>query len=160
MSQAFTGGCQCGAVRFRVTGPPRRASICHCRMCQKATGGPFGAYASFPVAELAWTRGHRKTFQSSDAILRGFCGDCGTPLTFEAIEGGRHVGLAIGAFDAPGALAPRRQLERASRLPWLDTIDALPSRSPEDEAAMAAKYAPVVSRQHPDHDTDVWPPAQ
>jgi hypothetical protein len=160
VSETFTGGCQCGAVRFRVEGPIRRSSICHCRMCQKATGSPFGAYASFPVAALTWTRGTRKTFRSSDAIARGFCGACGTPLTFEAIEGGDHIGLIICAFDDPAALPPQRQLEPASRLPWLDTIEALPTRSPEDDAAMAAKYAPVVSRQHPDHDTDAWPPAQ
>jgi hypothetical protein len=153
----LTGGCQCGAVRFRAEGPMRRSSICHCRMCQKATGAPFGAYASFPAAALAWTRGQRKTFQSSDAILRGFCGDCGTPLTFEAITGGAHIGLAIGAFDDPAAVAPQRQLDLAARLAWTATLNDLPSRSPKDEAAMADKYPPVVSRQHPDHDTDTWP---
>jgi hypothetical protein len=155
----FTGGRQCGAIRFRVEAPVRRASICHCRMCQKATGGAFGAYASFPVGALAWTRGEPRRFQSSGAICRGFCGDCGTPLTFEAVEGGRHIGLTVGAFDDPAALAPQRQLERESRLPWLDAISGLPSRSSEDEAAMRAKYPPVVSHQHPDHDTETWPPA-
>jgi hypothetical protein len=154
-----TGGCQCGAVRFRVEAPLRRASICHCRMCQKATGGFFGAYASFPTAGLSWTRGQRRTFRSSDAVVRGFCGDCGTPLTFEALAGGEHIGLAIGAFDDPAALAPQRQLELAARLPWFETLAGLPTRTPAEEAAVAAKYGPVVSRQHPDHDTDVWPPA-
>lgn len=159
MSDVFTGGCQCGALRFRLEAPLRRASVCHCRMCQKATGGPFGAFASFPTAALTWTRGRRKTFRSSDAILRGFCGDCGTPLTFEA-DGGDHIGLTIGAFDQPASLAMTRQLEREGRLPWVEHIAELPLRSAEDEAAYRAKYPPVVSRQHPDHDTDVWPPAQ
>ena len=155
---ALSGGCQCGAVRFHVEGEMRRASVCHCRMCQKATGGPFGAYASFRTVEVSWTRGQRKTFQSSGAVNRGFCGDCGTPLTFEALAGGEHIGVAIGAFDTPAALAPQRQLEVASRLPWLEGIDDLPARTPADEAAMLAKYGPVASRQHPDHDTAVWPP--
>jgi hypothetical protein len=35
---AITGGCQCGAIRYELKQPPRRASICHCRMCQRATG--------------------------------------------------------------------------------------------------------------------------
>jgi hypothetical protein len=154
-----TGGCQCGAVRFRLDAPMRRASVCHCRMCQKATGGVFGAYASFPTAALTWSRGARKTFRSSDAIDRGFCGDCGTPLSFEAVDEGEHVSLAIGAFDDPASLAPQRQLDLPARLPWFETLASLPARSPADEAAMAAKYPPVVSRQHPDHDTDAWPPA-
>jgi hypothetical protein len=44
MSETLTGGCQCGAVRFAVETPLNRASICHCRMCQKATGSFFGAF--------------------------------------------------------------------------------------------------------------------
>ena len=160
MTVVLTGGCQCGAVRFRALGPPHRASLCHCRMCQKATGQPFGAYASFSTTALTWTRGDRRTFQSSDAVLRGFCSECGTPLTFEAADGGAHVGITIGAFDDPSALAMTRQLERGSRLAWVDTIADLSGRTPEDEAAMRAKYPPVVSRQHPDHDTEAWPPAR
>ena len=155
---SLTGGCQCGAVRFRVDAEPRRVSLCHCRMCQKAMGGPFGAFASFGDDQVSWTRGERKTFQSSGAVNRGFCGDCGTPLTFEAVGGGEHIGLAIGAFDNPAVLEPQRQLEVGSRLPWLESIDDLPTRTPADEAAVLAKYGPVVSRQHPDHDTAVWPP--
>ncbi len=155
---SLTGGCQCGAVRFRVDGEPRRVSLCHCRMCQKAMGGPFGAFASFGDDQVNWTRGERKTFQSSGAVNRGFCGDCGTPLTFEAVGGGEHIGLAIGAFDTPAVLTPSRQLVVAARLPWLDAIHDLPTRTPADEAAVLAKYGPVVSRQHPDHDTAVWPP--
>ena len=110
----LSGGCQCGAVRFRVEGEPRYSTICHCRMCQKAFSAPFGAFASVPVGGLVWTRGQRKTFQSSNAIARGFCGDCGTPLTFEAASGeGRNIGLTICAFDDPpraaAAAAPRRR---------------------------------------------------
>jgi hypothetical protein len=157
---SLTGGCQCGAVRFRVDVAPRQSSICHCRMCQKATGGLFGPYASFPAAALSWTRGQRKTFQSSNFIARGFCGDCGTPLTFEAASGdGGHIGLTIGAFDDPSALRPERQIMVAERVAWVDTLAETPRRSIDEEAASAAKYPAVVSRQHPDHDTETWPPA-
>ena len=155
----FTGGCQCGAVRFRADAAPRGASICHCRMCQKATGGLFGPYASFPAAALTWTRGQRKTFHSSDFIARGFCGDCGTPLTFEAASGdGSNIAVTIGAFDDPSALRPERQIMVAERIGWVDALADVPRRSAEEEAASAAKYPAVVSRQHPDHDTGTWPP--
>ncbi|HEY1426878.1 MAG TPA: GFA family protein [Caulobacteraceae bacterium] len=153
----FSGGCQCGAVRFRVDAPLVDSAICHCRMCQKATGGLFGAFASFPTPAVAWTRGARKVFRSSEHIDRGFCGDCGTPLTFEAAGEGRHIGLTIGSLDAPAAVRPEKQIMVDERLAWIDALADIPRRSPEDEAARAAKYPPVVSRQHPDHDTETWP---
>ncbi len=72
----FTGGCQCGAVRFRIDVAPRQASICHCRMCQKATGGLFGPYASFPADALIWTRGLHFPLSMLPSRLR--CPDCGS----------------------------------------------------------------------------------
>jgi hypothetical protein len=156
-AEVLTGGCQCGAVRFRFEGEIRRASVCHCRMCQKAFGAPFGAFASVQTADVAWTRGRRKMFQSSNAIVRGFCGDCGTPLTFEAASGGASLGLAIGAFDNPSAIRPERQLGLESRVAWLDDLNDLRLRTPEEEAEQEARYGPRTSYQHPDHDTEAWP---
>ena len=155
---SLTGGCQCGAIRFRVEGEIRHASVCHCRMCQKAFGAPFGALASVRTPDLVWTRGERKRFQSSNAVARGFCGDCGTPLTFEAAAGGNSIALAIAAFDQPAAIVPSRQLDTQSRIAWLVTLNDLPTRTAEEVAAQDAKYGPRTSFQHPDHDTDVWPP--
>ena len=154
----YSGGCQCGAVRFRVEGEPKRVSICHCRMCQKATGSPFGAFASFPTAAVTWTRGAPKTFLSSEHVARGFCGDCGAPLTFEAAGGGDATALTLASFDDPNAMRPSRQVGLENRVSWLAEVCDLPTRSPAEEAAYKAKYPPVVSRQHPDHDTETWPP--
>ena len=94
----LTGGCQCGAVRFSVSGALGRPSICHCRMCQKAFASPYGALVSAPEG-LVWTRGSPTYFQSSNRARRSFCAACGTPLTFEAE--GDAVELAIVAFDQP-----------------------------------------------------------
>ena len=148
-----SGGCQCGAVRFRVADDLGEVSICHCRMCQKALGGVFGPYAE-PMG-LIWTRGERRRFRSSNKIWRGFCADCGTPLTFEHVGGA--ISLAIGAFDDPTSILPSEQLGSTHRLPWVADIAALPSREP-DEPKAAAYLAGIVSYQHPDHDTQVWPP--
>lgn len=141
-----TGGCQCGAVRFAVEGELGRASLCHCRMCQKAFGSFFGPFVSVKVAELTWTRGEPKRFQSSNKIRRGFCEDCGTPLTYE--WSAEVIELAIGAFDEPASIRPVAQLAREARLPWVDELANLPAdRQPEAFAAS------IVSYQHPDHDT-------
>jgi len=149
MTERWTGGCQCGAVRFAVEGPLGRASICHCRMCQKAFGSPFGALVSVPVAGLSWT-GERGRFQSSNKVARGFCPACGTPLTFE--WGGTYIDLAIAAFDRAGDIEPAIQLDRESRLPWIDHVAEIPGRPPQEAEAAAARLAKIVSYQHPDHD--------
>jgi len=151
-----TGGCQCGAVRFRVTGDLGRPSICHCRMCQKAFGGLYGPLVSVRIADLVWTRGERKRFASSNKVERGFCGDCGTPLTFEWHP--KIIDLAIGAFDDPAPIKPVVQMAVESAVPWVAEVADLPVKSPEEDAKMQAYYASIVSHQHPDHDTDQWPP--
>ena len=147
---SITGGCQCGAVRFRVDGEFGECSICHCRMCQKATGGLFGPYVGVKADELSWTRGARERFQSSNTVWRGFCAACGTPLTFEHVGG--TIALTVGALDDPAAVRPTEQLGSPSKLPWLDDLPGLPTHEPTEPRA-AAHLASIVSLQHPDHDT-------
>jgi hypothetical protein len=154
MSPRLTGGCQCGAVRFSVAGPLGRASLCHCRMCQKAFAAPYAALVT-AGEDLVWVRGAPAYFQSSNLARRGFCAACGTPLTFEPEGGG--VDLAILAFDDPSAIVPVIQHARWARADWVDQAADLPTREPGEAAAAAGWYAEIVSRQHPDHDTDRWP---
>ena len=122
----YSGGCQCGAVRFRVEGALADASVCHCRMCQKASGNFYLPLVSVRGAKLTWTRGSPKKFRSSNHAFRGFCGDCGTPLTYEAPDG----------------------------------IAGLPGEETMADIADAPFLADLVSYQHPDHDTEEWPPAE
>lgn len=145
-----TGGCQCGAVRFRVEGELGRASICHCRMCQKAFGSFYGAYVSMKAEQVTWTRGQRKLFASSDIVSRGFCADCGTQLTF---EGAGFFDLTIGSFDDPTDIAPTLQIGLDAKLPYVDGLASLRTHSPESQAKAAEYQARIVNHQHPDHDT-------
>lgn len=147
-----TGGCQCGAIRFRITGKLGRASICHCRMCQKATGGFFGPYVSASVTEMVWTRGGLKHFQSSNKVRRGFCEACGTPMTYEWSD--HTIEISIGAFDDPAPIAPVIQMATESAVPWFGALADLPVKTAEESMAMAAHYRGIISHQHPDHDTD------
>jgi hypothetical protein len=150
-----SGGCQCGAVRFRVKGELGRASLCHCRMCQKAFGSFFGPLVSVKADDLVWTRAEPKRFQSSNKVRRGFCGDCGTPLTFEWSE--TYVDLSIGSFDDPTVIRPAVQMATQDRLPWFAELATLPERPRKERADAKAWAASVVSHQHPDHDTETWP---
>ncbi len=151
----YSGGCQCGAVRFHVEGRLGDASVCHCRMCQKAAGNFYLALVSVRGAKVTWTRGERKRFRSSNVVSRGFCGDCGTPLTYEAPDG---MALAIGAFDHPDEIAPAIQWGIEGKLPYVDRVPDLPGEATMADLASAPFLATLVSWQHPDHDTESWPP--
>ena len=142
---AFTGGCQCGAVRYRFSKEPARRSVCHCRMCQKALGNVFAPFAGAPLSEFEWTRGAPKIFRSSDACERGFCADCGTPLTYRN-TGEEKLFVTIGSFDEPERLAPSVNLGLQSKLAWTDTITSLPGSQTTPDAGNQP-------RQHPDYDT-------
>ena len=153
---SWSGGCQCGAVRFRVEGELGAAGVCHCRMCQKAFAAPYGALVTVGQEQLVWTRGERRLFQSSNKVARGFCGDCGAPLTFEPAGGA--IDLAICAFDRAAEIAPTSQLRADAALPWTAQVAGLPSRTAASEPRIAAHDAAIVSLQHPDHETKEWPP--
>ena len=146
-----TGGCQCGAVRYIVSGSPTGAAICHCRMCQKAGGAPFMAFAGVRLNEFEVSRGAIATFRSSENAERGFCAQCGTPLTYRVL-GRDRISFTLGSLDRPGEVAPTEQLGVEARLPWFDGLPALPGETTQ-KWLEKANFAPIVSRQHPDHET-------
>lgn len=154
-ADALTGGCQCGAVRFRATPPLGESSLCYCRMCQKASGNAFGWFVNVDRSRLEWTRGSPKTFASSNLARRGFCAECGTPLTWEHND---RLDISGAAFDDPALAAPTIHMARAQCPAWLMHLDRLEAREPESDAQYADLLKSVVSNQHPDHDTATWPP--
>jgi len=147
----FTGGCQCGAVRFAVFAQPVRIGLCHCRMCQKAVGGPFISLADVRHEDFAWTRGKPAAFRSSTIAERDFCAACGTPLSYRQI-GGPNIELTTGSFDQPQHVAPTYATGCESQLQWTHSIGELPHRTTE-QASNAEALKRIVSHQHPDHET-------
>jgi len=152
-----TGGCQCGRVRYALLSKPTGASICHCRMCQKAFGNYFAPLAGVPRADLVWTRGERGSFRSSQAVERGFCRDCGTPLSYSVLEKDR-ISVSLGSLDDPSLVEPQEQFGAESRLALFVGLHLLPDAALEDDTPPEL-LARMGSRQHPDHDTESWPPA-
>lgn len=153
MESIASGGCQCGAVRYRTSVALSGAHICHCRMCQKAVGNVFAALAAVPRDALTWTRGTPAIFASSDQVVRGFCAACGTPLFYDYVAGNR-INLTIGSLDDPTVVPPERQFGSEGRQPWFAALAALPDEG-ATETTMAA-IAPAIAasnHQHPDHDT-------
>ena len=130
----LTGGCQCGAVRFAFKTTPGKVSICHCRMCQRAVGGHFAALTSMKRDEIEWTKGEPAWFQSSSVAKRGFCRDCGTPLSF-AYDRSDRFSVTIGSLDHPEDFPIVRHYGVESKLPWLRLCDGLPEESTGDAEA-------------------------
>jgi len=145
----WAGGCQCGAVRYAFSVKPENPSICHCRMCQKQFGNLFGVFASSLKDNFRITRGSIARFQSSEEGFRGFCRDCGTPLTFEYTSSPR-IWVATGSLDRHSEMKPTAQHGRESMEPWFAEVMALPCTPTGDGTSSD-------NRQHPDHDTDHWP---
>lgn len=118
----LTGGCLCGAVRYRAEGEPLMVGVCHCRDCQKFTGSAFGFLVGVTKAELAIegaVKTYAKTGDSGKPILRLFCPECGSSI---AEEPTRRPGLVIlngGTLDDPAALTPTRQIYCDRELPWV-----------------------------------------
>jgi hypothetical protein len=146
----LSGGCQCGAIRFVVSRPPQRVSICHCRMCQKASGAPFASFAEIDRGDFAWIRGTPAAFRSSSIAERDFCPKCGTPLSFRRIEGPR-IEIMTGTFDRPDRVVPTQQFGSESRLGWVVGIANLPSQTTLQNYG-SDRLKEIVSYQHPDHD--------
>jgi hypothetical protein len=146
----MTGGCQCGAVRYALYETPE-STVCHCRMCQKAVGGPFAALCKVKDATFAWTRGAPSSFQSSSAAERHFCAACGTPLTFHYLDGDA-IEVTTGSLDDAARVPPTMNFGVEARLPWIERL--IPGRLPDTPtSAISDPTRVVVSRQHPDHDT-------
>ncbi|MBI5130449.1 MAG: GFA family protein [Rhodopseudomonas palustris] len=146
----LTGGCQCGAIRFALSAPPLRITLCHCRMCQKATGAPFASMAEIARDAFAWTRGKPASFRSSSLAERDFCKACGTPLSYRQNDAA-SIEIMTGTFDRPDRVVPTVQLGAESRLGWVGAIANLPSKTTL-QIYGSEKLAQVFSYQQPDHD--------
>ena len=123
---AYVGGCQCGRVRHRAEEPRDRSSVCYCGMCQKASGGPFMAFVRFRANQVQWST-PPDVFASSNLVERGFCRNCGTPLTYRQI-GGPHISLTINSLDDPESVRPEMRFSPNMEVSWCGSLSALPAR--------------------------------
>jgi len=118
----------CGAVRYAATGVPFSTLYCHCTSCRKHTGAPAVVLLGYKKDQVKFTKGERKIYESTPGVGRGFCGDCGTPMTWEGDGGelGPLVEVLISTLDNPDAFAPEGHIHHGERIAWFDTSDNLP----------------------------------
>ncbi|WP_114951339.1 GFA family protein [Sphingosinicella terrae] len=137
MVMEMAGGCACGRIRYRATIENDDAYLCHCRMCQRATGGVSVAFKGVRKADVSW-QAEPDWYVSSPIARRPYCRDCGTSLGF-AFPDSDHMDLTIGSFDDPSRFRPAHHFGAESlHRAWLNT-EGLPEYRTED-------HKPVVDR--------------
>lgn len=114
--ETIAGGCLCGAVRIRASGPPNRVGLCHCLDCRKHHGALFGASAIFPEGTVS-VDGETGSYRG-----RHFCPRCGSPVFAQT---GAEVEVHLGTLDMPGRLMPTYELWTIRRESWLPPFPAM-----------------------------------
>lgn len=123
----FSGGCACGAVRYRVTGAPRYMGNCHCRDCQQATGSAYFAGVGVRDSDFTLEQGapgwFERTADRGHPIKRAFCKDCGSPVFLKNDASPHLTVLYAGSLDDPSWYKPAIDIFTKSAQPW-DHMDA------------------------------------
>jgi hypothetical protein len=131
--QRFEGGCYCGSVRYQIVGLPVWSGHCHCRSCQMALGGAFATWAKVAASDFLVTSGELKMCEKAPGIKRGFCGDCGTSLTYAAeheVNGQdwqADAWFSATTLDDPSIATPKAHVYVSHRQPWIKLADGLPT---------------------------------
>jgi len=134
----MSGGCACGRVRFTAQIDNDEAYLCHCRMCQRASGNVSVAFKNVRQADVSWDA-EPDWYDSSAIARRPFCSTCGTSLGFAFKEGGENMDLTVASFDDPSRFKPRHHFGAESmHRAWINT-EGLPEYRTGD-------YQPLVDR--------------
>ena len=137
-TETMTGGCACGRVRFTADIADGDAYLCHCRMCQRATGSVSIAFKNLKQAAVRWDS-EPDWYESSPIASRPYCAKCGTSLGFQFKEG-PNMDLTVAAFDDPSRFKPTSHFGAESiHRAWLST-DGLPETRTDEHKALVDKW--------------------
>ncbi|MCJ2095636.1 GFA family protein [Methylobacterium sp. J-072] len=125
----LTGGCYCGAIRYEARAEPFHETICHCTDCRRIVGAAQVAWFSVPRSAFRFVAGTPTAFRSSPAVLRRFCGTCGTSLTYEAESAPDEIDNTTASLDEPGRVPPKDHTRVGSKVSWDPVGNGLPAFS-------------------------------
>lgn len=138
MAERMTGGCACGRVRYSVAIDSDEAYLCHCRMCQRATGSISIAFKGVSQADVEWAR-EPDWYDSSPIAVRPYCRECGTSLGFKFKEG-ENMDLTVASFDDPSRFRPKHHFGAESmHRAWLNT-EGLPEIRTDEHQKLVDKW--------------------
>jgi hypothetical protein len=144
MTRDMTGGCACGRIRFTARIDNDEAYLCHCRMCQRATGSVSIAFKNVKRADVSWSR-EPDWYESSPIARRPFCRECGTSLGF-AYPDSANMDLTVAAFDDPARFRPTLHfgVETMHRA-WLNT-EGLPEHRITDNPRTVERWTKAIGK--------------
>ncbi len=118
----LTGGCACGAIRYESTGEPLFSINCHCRDCQRETGGAYAPIVGVPTAGFMLRQGtpgyFAVTADSGSKTRRAFCAECGSSLFGRPESRTDIVTIRVGSLDHPSGFRPTQDIFTARAQPW------------------------------------------
>ena len=123
-SEQHEGGCLCGAIRYTMRSEPTYSGHCHCRSCQKAIGAGFVTWAGVKSENFEVTQGEITFCETSPGVQRGFCGRCGTSLTFTG-DDWNDIGVTAATLDDPTFAKPTSNVYLDHKQPWVVIDDSL-----------------------------------
>lgn len=112
------GGCFCGAVRYAFFGAPTYSGNCHCRDCQRAIGAGVVTWIGTKPESFEVTKGEITHCETSPGVQRGFCGRCGTSLTFTG-DDWTDVAITAASLDDPRVAKPESNVYLDHKQPWV-----------------------------------------
>jgi hypothetical protein len=136
MSDALTGGCACGAVRYEITAPLQSAIYCHCTRCQRRTGTAASANAAAAPGSFHVVAGEDRlrAWKPEGGAEKWFCGDCGSALFSRSIDGEERIGVRLGTLDQAPDVKPSLHQFVAYAAAWEPIPDDGLPRYPESRA--------------------------
>jgi hypothetical protein len=130
----ITGRCLCGNVAWELDGTIDLINYCHCTMCRRMHGAPFGAFAHASAAGFRWVAGVSliASYESSPNVFRCFCRACGSAVP--VVEGDEVI-IPAGSVDGDPGVRPSVHIFVGSKAPWYEITDQLPQHDgfPPDE---------------------------
>ncbi len=120
------GSCRCGQVAFSFDDEPKWVLNCHCEDCRRATSAPMATWVSILRKAFRFTTGEPTYFGSSPGVRRGFCGRCGSPISYEHDQMPGEIHVLAGTLSDPSAVRPVAHIFTVDQLPWFETADDLP----------------------------------
>jgi hypothetical protein len=124
------GGCLCGRIRYEARGEPDHVVHCYCSMCRRQSGTALQTFARFARAEVHFEGDEPARYRSSERVVRCFCRECGSSLSFAYDHEPAHLWLMAGSFDHPERLMPTAHFLAEDRVPWIPLDPALPGFVP------------------------------